>query len=61
MSERDTSHSDRPTDRDAGSPDVDPDDMAKQNAHSDPDRLPDEGKPGIGSSDGEVPPDAIRS
>ncbi|GLJ63003.1 MULTISPECIES: hypothetical protein [Microbacterium] len=35
-------------------------DLARENAVSDPGRLPDEGAPGLGSSDGEVPPDAIR-
>lgn len=35
-------------------------DLDRENALSDPARLPDGGAPGLGSSDGEVAPDAIR-
>jgi hypothetical protein len=39
---------------------VDQEQLERENARSDADRLPEGGAPGLGSSDGEVPPDAIR-
>ena len=41
-------------------PNVDHEQLARENARSESERLPEGGGPGIGSSDGEVPPDAIR-
>jgi hypothetical protein len=38
---------------------ADNDQLANENAQGSPERLPD-GPAGIGSSDGEVPPDAVR-
>lgn len=41
-------------------PNVDQEQLARENARSESERLPKGGAPGLGSSDGEVPPDAIR-
>ena len=45
---------------DSREPDADPEQLERENARSDSDRLPEGGAPGLGSSDGDVPPDAIR-
>lgn len=47
-------------DSDSRDANIDPDQLARENAQGDSDRLPDGGAPGLGSSDGDVPPDAIR-
>lgn len=44
---------------DDSGPNVDQNQLQRENAHGDAARLPD-GAPGLGSSDGDVPPDAIR-
>lgn len=46
--------------RDDKSPNVDQEQLARENARSESERLPEGGAPGLGSSDGEVPPDTIR-
>jgi hypothetical protein len=39
---------------------VDAEQLERENARSSSERLPEGGAPGLGSSDGDVPPDAIR-
>lgn len=41
-------------------PNIDQEQLARENVRSASERLPERGAPGLGSSDGEVPPDAIR-
>jgi hypothetical protein len=51
---------DRRMSSDSREPEVDAEQLERENARSESDRLPEDGAPGLGSSDGDVPPDAIR-